>query len=73
MLETERSTDNKDFEAITMAVQISLVAQVGELRGRIEGLKGRIDDMHRLLTALITIAGGGLLTAVISLILQLLK
>ena len=56
-----------------MAVQISLVAQVGELRGRIEGLKGRIDDMHRLLTALITIAGGGLLTAVISLILQLLK
>ena len=56
-----------------MAVQISLEAQVGELRGQIEGLKGRIDDMHRLLMVLITIAGGGLLTAVISLILQLLK
>lgn len=56
-----------------MAVQISLEAQVGDLLGQIEGLKSRIDDMHRLLMVLITIAGGGLLTAVISLILQLLK
>ena len=56
-----------------MAVQISLVAQVGELLEQIEGLKGRIDDMRRLLMVPITITGGGLLTAVISLILQLLK
>ena len=56
-----------------MAVQISLEVQVGELRGQIEGLKSRLDDMHRLLMVLITIAGGGLLTAVISLVLQLLK
>ena len=56
-----------------MATQISIEAQVGELRGQIEGLKSRMDDMHRLMMVLITIAGGGLVTALISLVLQLLR
>ena len=46
-------------------------SQVGELRGEISGLNCRIDDLHRLLMVLIGIAGGGLLAAVTSLILQL--
>ena len=51
----------------------SIVGQVGELRGEISGLKSRMDDMHRLLMVLIGIAGGGLVTAIVSVILQLLK
>ncbi len=49
----------------------TLDAQVGELRGDISGLNRRIDDLHRLLMLLIGIAGGGLLAAVTSLVLQL--
>lgn len=51
----------------------SIDGQVGELRGEISGLKSRMDDMHRLLMVLIGIAGGGLVTAIVSVILQLLK
>lgn len=47
--------------------------QVGELRGEVNGLNRRMDDMHRLLMVLIGIAGGGLITAVTSVILQLVK
>ena len=47
--------------------------QIGELRGEINGLNRRMDDLHRLLMVLIGIAGGGLITAVTSLVLQLLK
>lgn len=47
--------------------------QIGELRGEITGLNRRMDDLHRLLMVLIGIAGGGLITAVTSLVLQLLK
>ena len=47
--------------------------QVGELRGEINGLNRRVDDLHRLIMVLIGIAGGGLVTAVASLVLQLLK
>jgi hypothetical protein len=47
--------------------------QIGELRGEINGLNRPMDDLHRLLIALIGIAGGGLITAVTSLVLQLLK
>ena len=39
----------------------------------IGGLKSRMDDMHRLMMVLIGIAGGGLVTALGSLVLQLLK
>ena len=56
-----------------MTTSTSLEGQVGELRGEISGLKSRMDDMHRLMMVLITIAGGGLLTALVSLVLQLLK
>ena len=46
---------------------------VGELRGEVTGLHRRMDDTHRLLMVLIGIGGGGLLTAVVSLILQFIK
>lgn len=48
--------DNFKYEGVrwrTIVSQVSLAAQLGELRGQIEGLKGRIDDMHRLLMLLI--------------------
>lgn len=48
----------------------TLDGQLGELRG-INGLKSRMDDLHRLLMAVIGIAGGGLVTAIVSMILQL--
>ncbi len=47
--------------------------QIGELRGEIRGLNNRMDDMHRLLMVLIGIAGGGLITAIIAVVLQLVK
>ena len=63
-----------------MAAQTSVESQVGELQGEISGLNSRmddmhrrLDDMHRLLMVLITVAGGGLITALVSLVLQLLK
>ena len=46
--------------------------QIGELRGEINGLNRRMNDLRRLMIALIGIAGGGLITAVASLALQLL-
>ena len=52
---------------------VSIEGQVGELRGELSGLKSRMDDMHRLLMVLIGIAGSGLVTAIISVVLQLLK
>ena len=50
-----------------------LKGQLGELKGQVDGLSKRMDDMHRLLMILITVAGGGLLAAVVGLILQLVK
>ena len=66
---------------------ISIEGQIGELKGSVGELKGhvgglskrmddmhkRMDDMHRLLMILIGVAGGGLLTAVIGLVFQLLE
>lgn len=49
-----------------------IYGEIGELRGEINGLNRRMDDLHRLLMVLIGIAGGGLITAVASLVLQLL-
>ena len=69
-------------------VAMSVEAQIGEIRGQLGELKGqvdgaehrrmddmhrRMDDMHRLLMILITVAGGGLLAAVVGLILQLVE
>ena len=53
--------------------EVQVHGQIGELRGEINGLNRRMDDLHRLLMVLIGIAGGGLITAVTSLVLQLLK
>ena len=51
----------------------TLEVQFVNLRKEISGLKSRMDDMHRLMMVLIGIAGGGLVTALASLVLQLLK
>ena len=51
----------------------TLDTQVGELKGEIHGLTKRMDDMHRLLMVLIGIAGGGFVTAVVGLIIQLVR
>ena len=50
-----------------------LQGAVGELKGHVGGLRRRMDDMHRLLMILIGVAGGGLITAVIGLVFQLLE
>ena len=50
-----------------------LKGAVGELKGHVSGLSKRMDDMHRLLMILIGVAGGGLITAVIGLVFQLLE
>ena len=46
--------------------------QIGELRGELNALNRRMNDLRRLMIALIGISGGGLITAVASLVLQLL-
>ena len=51
----------------------TLEVQFTKLLGEICGLKNRMDDMHRLMLVLIGIAGGGLVTALVSVVLQLLK
>ncbi|MCY4579437.1 MAG: hypothetical protein OXD31_10345 [Chloroflexi bacterium] len=53
--------------------QSSLEVLVGTLQGEISGLKSRMDDIHRLMMVLIGIAGGGLVTALVSVVLQLMK
>ena len=50
-----------------------LRGEIGELRGEVNGLKSRMDDMHRLMMVVIGVAGGGLITALISLVVQLVK
>ena len=45
----------------------------GELRGEVNGLNRRMDDMHRLMMVMIGVAGGGLLSGVVGVILQLVK
>ena len=60
-------------DSIMTTSQNSLEVLVGTLQGEISGLKSRMDDMHRLMMVLIGIAGGGLVTALVSLVLQLLK
>ena len=54
--------------------------KVDNLNGRVSHVEGvqdqmskRLDDMHKLLITLIAIGGGGLITAVVSLVLQLVK
>ncbi len=60
-------------ESIVTTNQTSLEVLIGTLQGEISGLKSRMDDMHRLMMVLIGIAGGGLVAALGSLVLQLLK
>ena len=47
--------------------------QIGELRGEFNGLNRRMDDMHRLMMVMIGIAGGGLVSGIVGVILQLVK
>ena len=50
-----------------------LYDRVGRIEGVQDQMSKRLDDMHKLLITLIAIGGGGLITAVISLVLQLVK
>ena len=50
-----------------------LRGDVGELRGNVDGLHRRVDDLHRLMMVMIAIAGGGLLSGIVGVILQLVK
>ena len=60
-------------EPIMTASHSSLEVLVCTLQGEISGLNNRMDDMHRLMMVLIGIAGGGLVTAIVSVVLQLMK
>ena len=46
---------------------------IGELRGEVNGLHRRVDDLHRLMMVMIAVAGGGLLSGIVGVILQLVK
>ncbi len=46
---------------------------VGRIEGVQEQMSKRLDDVHKLLITLITIGVGGLIVAVVSLVLQLVK
>ncbi len=50
-----------------------LRGDIGELRGDVNGLHRRVDDLHRLMMVMITVAGGGLLSGIVGVILQLVK
>ena len=50
-----------------------VATRLGRLEGEVNGLKSRMDDIHRLLMVLITVAGAGLLSGVVGVILQLVK
>ena len=50
-----------------------LYGRVGRIEGVQDQMSKRLDDMHKLLITLIAIGGGGLITAVVSLVLQLVK
>ncbi len=50
-----------------------LIGRVGRLESSHEQMSKRLDDIHKLLITLIAIGGGGLITAVVSLVLQLVK
>ena len=45
----------------------------GELRGEVNGLNRRMDDIHRLMMVMIGVAGGGLVSGIVGVILQLVK
>ncbi len=45
----------------------------GELRGEVNGLNRRMDDMHRLMMVMIGVAGAGLMSGVVGVVLQIVK
>ena len=53
--------------------QGQIIARIGHIEGSHEQMSKRLDDVHKLLITLIAIGGGGLIAAVISLVLQLTK
>ena len=50
-----------------------LYDRIGRVEGVQEQMSKRMDDMYKLLITLIAIGGGGLITAVVSLVLQLIR
>ena len=50
-----------------------LNGRVSRIEGALDQMNKRMDDMYKLLITLIVIGGGGLTTAVVSLVLQLIK
>ena len=56
---------------VTTEQSIDIATRLGRLEGDVDGLKSRVDDLHRLMIVLITIAGAGLLSGLIGVILQL--
>ena len=50
-----------------------ILGRVGRFEGSHEQMSKRLDDIHKPLITLIAIGGGGLITAVVSLVLQLVK
>lgn len=57
----------------TAEQNIDIATRIGRVEGKVDGLERRVDDIHRLMMVLITIAGAGLLSGVVGVILQLVR
>ena len=58
---------------MTVEQNLDIATRLGQLEGKVDGLERRVDDIHRLLMVIITIAGAGLLSGIVGVILQLVK
>ncbi len=67
------SCEQEQGSMTTIEQSHDVATRLGRLEGEVNGIKGRIDDIHRLLMVLITVAGAGLLSGVVGVILQLVK
>ncbi len=50
-----------------------LESTVWEMKGQVDGLSRRLDDMHRLLMVLIGVSATGLIAIIASLVVQILR
>lgn len=81
MVTTEDRTGRVENKIDDMNRRVERIEdKVDNLNGRVSHIEGvqdqmskRLGDMHKLLITLIAIGGGGLITAVVSLVLQLVK
>ena len=53
--------------------QAHMGSRIGHLEGSMDQMSNRLSDVHKLLITLIVIGGGGLMTAVVGLALQLTR